>query len=198
MSFYSSTANGAPKTVSVSSFELIEKAAQETLCCSSCSASLYNRTDTLLWESMEFCSDKCLSMYMRIEPIISIIKFIFLLAGTYVKVIGSHCNTCNSQVGELNLGKLCVRFGTVVRQFCTSDCLEKFKSSHRLCAQCQVNMQDKEKVTCNNIKGNFMNNVKLIRFKSRFIVLQLARSSHADSLIKKNFLGNEYVLCVTK
>lgn len=53
--------SSAPVTGQVTSIEQIEKAAKETLCCSSCSASLYNRTDSLLWESMEFCSDKCLS-----------------------------------------------------------------------------------------------------------------------------------------
>ena len=67
---------------------------------------------------------------------------------------------CNSQVGEHNLGKLCVRFGTVIRQFCASDCLEKFKASHKLCAQCQVNMTDKEKVNWDRkdfkVKKNFV------------------------------------------
>ena len=47
--------------------ELIEKAARETLCCCSCRISLYSRKDVILWESMEFCSEKCLSKSFIIE-----------------------------------------------------------------------------------------------------------------------------------
>ena len=64
----------------------------------------------------------------------------------YVKVVGSHCNMCNSIVPEALLGKLCVRFGTIIRQFCAAACLDKFKHSHKLCAQCQTNMPDRDKV----------------------------------------------------
>lgn len=38
----------------------IEKIAQESIVCMSCKTGLYGRTDTLVWEAMEFCSDKCL------------------------------------------------------------------------------------------------------------------------------------------
>lgn len=140
---------------STSSIEQIEKAAKETLCCSSCSISLYNKTDSLQWESMEFCSDKCLSKslffyFYKFNNKLIYCNFPFPVYShgieMYVKVIGSHCNMCNNQVSELSLGKLCVRFGTVIRQFCTSECLEKFKSIHKLCAQCQVNMTEKLKV----------------------------------------------------
>ena len=68
----------------------------------------------------------------------------------YVKVVGSHCNMCNSQVQESSLGKLCVRFGTIIRQFCHAECLEKFKQGHKLCAQCQTNMPGKDKVVTDN------------------------------------------------
>ncbi|KAI9559323.1 hypothetical protein GHT06_016112 [Daphnia sinensis] len=123
--------NSLSNVVATTPIDQIEKLARETLACWSCRISLYDRTDALLWESMEFCSEKCLK--------------------TYMKVIGSHCNMCNAQVGDNILGKLCVRFGTVIRQFCTADCLEKFKGSHKLCATCQVNMSNKEKTHCSPV-----------------------------------------------
>jgi hypothetical protein len=55
---FSPVGNNVPAVVAV---DPIEKIARETICCWSCSISLYDRTDTLLWESMEFCSEKCLS-----------------------------------------------------------------------------------------------------------------------------------------
>ena len=67
--------------------------------------------------------------------------------GYYVKTVGINCNQCRSRVGIAVLGKLCVRFGSAVRQFCSSPCLEKFKLNHRLCAQCQVNMPNKDQVS---------------------------------------------------
>ncbi|XP_057368790.1 zinc finger MYM-type protein 3-like [Daphnia carinata] len=123
--------NSLSSVVATTFHDQTEKLARETLACWSCRTSLYDRTDALLWESMEFCSEKCLK--------------------TYMKVIGSHCNMCNAQVGDNILGKLCVRFGTVIRQFCTADCLEKFKGSHKLCATCQVNMSNKEKTHCSPV-----------------------------------------------
>lgn len=123
--------NSISSVVATTSIDQTEKLARETLACWSCRVSLHDRTDALLWESMEFCSEKCLK--------------------TYMKVIGSHCNMCNAQVSDNILGKLCVRFGTVIRQFCTADCLEKFKGNHKLCATCQVNMSNKEKTHCSPV-----------------------------------------------
>ena len=74
-------------------------------------------------------------------------SFDFRLIGTQIQVMGSHCNSCSSKVSEQVLGKLCVRFGAVIRQFCSSECLEKFKARHKLCSQCQINMLNKEQVT---------------------------------------------------
>lgn len=145
---YSPVMNSISSVVATTSIDQTEKLARETLACWSCRVSLHDRTDALLWESMEFCSEKCLSIYQLniSKNIISHCNTVLLLE-TYMKVIGSHCNMCNAQVSDNILGKLCVRFGTVIRQFCTADCLEKFKGNHKLCATCQVNMSNKEKVT---------------------------------------------------
>jgi len=107
---------------------VIETAIRETLCCFSCNSLLIDVTDAFIWEALEFCSEKCLR--------------------TQIQVMGSHCNSCSSKVSEQVLGKLCVRFGAVIRQFCSSECLEKFKARHKLCSQCQINMLNKEQLFC--------------------------------------------------
>lgn len=145
--FHSETTVNGGLTGCTSDEGVIEMAAKETFCCYSCKASLYHRKDALNWEAMEFCSDKCLSKstsfyLLQIRPS----NLLFTFIETYMKVIGSHCNMCNQQVSDNYLGKLCVRFGTVIRQFCSSDCLDKFKGSNKLCGQCQVNMPEKDKV----------------------------------------------------
>ena len=43
----------------------LQAAAKESLCCWSCKTCLFDRRDTLAWESMEFCSDKCLSKNLQ-------------------------------------------------------------------------------------------------------------------------------------
>lgn len=43
--------------------DVIETAARESLTCYTCRVSLYDVTDPLVWEAMEFCSVKCLSAW---------------------------------------------------------------------------------------------------------------------------------------
>lgn len=44
---------------------IIETAVRETLTCVSCSSPLINLAEAFIWEALEFCSEKCLSMLIR-------------------------------------------------------------------------------------------------------------------------------------
>lgn len=49
--------------------DVIETAVRETLTCVSCSSPLINLADALIWEALEFCSEKCLSMLILADDI---------------------------------------------------------------------------------------------------------------------------------
>lgn len=69
---------------------------------------------------MEFCNEVCLLKYQ--------------------KVVGSHCSTCRSEVADTIIGKYCVRFGTELKQFCSTSCLEKSKKDIKICPYCQEDL----------------------------------------------------------
>lgn len=52
------------------------------------------------------------------------------------------------------MGKYCVRFGCILRQFCSSICLESYKKLLKVCAYCQEDMSaTKSDVVNKLIKG---------------------------------------------
>ncbi|KAG1651940.1 Zinc finger MYM-type protein 3 [Nymphon striatum] len=95
--------------------------------CGQCKKSIEERTNQgrtkcLIWETMEFCTEDCLSKYQN--------------------YLGSHCACCNSAVQNSSLGKFCVRFGLDIKQFCSNTCLEEFKKGLKVCTFCQKDISD--------------------------------------------------------
>ncbi|KAF5272148.1 hypothetical protein FQA39_LY01230 [Lamprigera yunnana] len=89
--------------------------------CSECKKKLTAANEiTLSWETMEFCTELCLSKYQE--------------------KIASNCSNCQIVVRNNCLGKYCVRFGYDIRQFCSSICLEEFKKGLKVCSYCQKDM----------------------------------------------------------
>ncbi|CAH2095186.1 unnamed protein product [Euphydryas editha] len=85
--------------------------------CVHCHLILTDEEKMLTWEAMDYCNEVCL--------------------GKYQKKFGSKCTNCNKYVQNASLGKYCVRFGCVIRQFCNSACLEEFKKGLKICCYCQ-------------------------------------------------------------
>ncbi|XP_052868911.1 zinc finger MYM-type protein 4 [Anopheles cruzii] len=79
-------------------------------------------TERLQWETMDFCTGKCLAAYQNEH--------------------GSQCTQCREAVSVASLGKYCVRFGFDVCQFCCAACLDVFKKSLKPCSYCQTNVAD--------------------------------------------------------
>lgn len=88
--------------------------------CAECQKELELSDVHLSWQTMEFCTELCLSKYQ--------------------KRVGSKCSNCNTIVRTNCLGKYCVRFGYNIRQFCSSVCLEEFKKGLKVCSYCQKDM----------------------------------------------------------
>lgn len=85
--------------------------------CAQCFATVVPNDRSLLWETMDFCNETCLSQYQNI--------------------VGASCTTCHNAVSMTSLGKYCVRFGYEIRQFCQSSCLDEFKKGLKVCSYCQ-------------------------------------------------------------
>ncbi|GBP42678.1 Zinc finger MYM-type protein 3 [Eumeta japonica] len=85
--------------------------------CIQCNTTVTGDEKNLVWETMDFCSDGCLSRYQN--------------------KIGAKCANCRKGVMHTSLGKYCVRFGYDIRQFCNSGCLEEFKKGLKICCYCQ-------------------------------------------------------------
>lgn len=75
----------------------------------------------IVWETFDFCNEKCLGLYQNL--------------------IGSACVQCNEVVSLSSIGKLCVRFGSEVKQFCSPHCLNDFKTSYHPCSLCSKNLK---------------------------------------------------------
>lgn len=86
--------------------------------CSECNNDI--ESEIFAWETMDFCTKSCLAKYQ--------------------KRIGSLCAGCNKTVLSNLLGKYCVRFGCILRQFCSSICLESYKKMLKVCSYCQEDM----------------------------------------------------------
>lgn len=74
-----------------------------------------------VWETLDFCTEKCL--------------------GIYQNLVGATCVQCNEAVSISSIGKLCVRFGSEVKQFCSPHCLSDFKKSYHPCSLCSKNLK---------------------------------------------------------
>ncbi|XP_044736804.1 zinc finger MYM-type protein 3-like [Chrysoperla carnea] len=86
--------------------------------CNDCTQKITDKSKHLSWECLNFCNEDCLANYQR--------------------KIGKLCANCNSIVTLASLGKYCVRFGSDIRQFCQSKCLDAFKKNHKICYYCQT------------------------------------------------------------
>lgn len=77
---------------------------------------------SIQWETHDFCDEKCL--------------------GSFQNLIGATCTQCNEVVALASIGKLCVRFGPEIKQFCTSECLNEFKKTHQMCSLCSEDLKE--------------------------------------------------------
>lgn len=84
--------------------------------CAQCSTVVNFTSKSVQWETFDFCNENCL--------------------GQYQNLIGSTCIQCSQVVALASIGKLCVRFGPEIHQFCSSTCLNDFKKSHQTCSLC--------------------------------------------------------------
>jgi zinc finger MYM-type protein 2/3/4 len=88
--------------------------------CAQCFHIIAFSSKSISWEAMDFCDEKCV--------------------GQYQNLTGATCVNCHEIVPLAAMGKLCVRFGFEVKQFCTTHCLDEFKKSLKTCALCQKDL----------------------------------------------------------
>jgi len=91
--------------------------------CSQCARGLSNIFQSIVWETMQFCDEKCLGQYQ---------------SGM------SQCSSCKKEVQSTSLGKYCVRFGSDIKQFCSNVCLEDYKKGLKVCSYCQKDISGGE------------------------------------------------------
>lgn len=95
-----------------------------------------------LWESYTFCGVDCLTNFQ--------------------KSIGTHCLACGKLKTTDLLGKYCVRFGLMLKVFCSIDCFSKHKKSTRSCGYCQADLvHDYQKKFCSEICASKHQNTPL-------------------------------------
>lgn len=94
--------------------------------CNQCFHVINLTAKSIQWETLDFCNEKCLGLYQNL--------------------IGATCVTCNDAVTLASIGKLCVRFGFDLKQFCSTKCLDDFKKTLKQCALCQTNLIDEDNV----------------------------------------------------
>lgn len=105
--------------------------------CAQCFNIVNFNTKSIQWETYDFCDEKCL--------------------GQYQNLVGAACTHCNQVVSLASIGKLCVRFGPDVRQFCAPECLNEFKKCHQPCSLCSKNLKkdDGEEIVSLKRGNNF-------------------------------------------
>uniref|UniRef100_A0A0K2TUK9 Putative LOC101855726 [Aplysia californica] n=1 Tax=Lepeophtheirus salmonis TaxID=72036 RepID=A0A0K2TUK9_LEPSM len=92
--------------------------------CKQCSNEIdINSNTTLIWETMQFCNEKCLRNCQN-----------FL----------NKCSSCKKTVIPSSVGKYCVRFGSNIKQFCSNMCLEEYKKGLKVCCYCQKDISGGE------------------------------------------------------
>ncbi|KAK7086614.1 hypothetical protein SK128_015285, partial [Halocaridina rubra] len=97
--------------------------------CGMCNKDLttQSRSGQFSWETREFCSEDCLT--------------------SHLEEVAGRCHMCFEPVRPLYIGKYCVRFGSDIHQFCSNNCLERYKSKIKVCCYCQKNVENVTKVT---------------------------------------------------
>ncbi|CRK99062.1 CLUMA_CG011981, isoform B [Clunio marinus] len=115
-------------------------------CCAHCFKEINFTSRTAHWESFDFCDEKCL--------------------GLYQSIIAATCCQCNHVVSYSAMGKLCVRFGSDIKQFCTTQCLNDFKENHHPCSLCSKNLKtdDDSNQTFNKKGNNFCDEICAKRY----------------------------------
>lgn len=89
--------------------------------CAQCFDIVNFTSNTIQWETFDFCNGQCLSQYQN--------------------HVGSNCVQCNEMVALASIGKLCVRFGPDIKQFCSQPCLTEFKTTHQTCSLCSKELK---------------------------------------------------------
>lgn len=103
--------------------------------CAHCLTVVNFNAKSAQWETFDFCNEKCLNAYQSL--------------------IGAACVHCNQVVPVAAIGKLCVRFGSDIKQFCTTQCLNDFKKNHQPCALCTKDLKKSYDETAELVKrGN--------------------------------------------
>lgn len=97
--------------------------------CAQCFLVVNFTAKSMHWETLDFCNERCL--------------------GQYQNVTGATCAQCFMMVSMASMGKLCVRFGPEVKQFCATECLNDYKKNQHPCSLCSKNLKldDGEPVT---------------------------------------------------
>jgi zinc finger MYM-type protein 2/3/4 len=103
--------------------------------CNQCLTLINYNKKTVSWELMDFCELNCLNQYQMSN--------------------GNSCSKCDSPVSSVNMGKLSVRFGDSVHQFCSKDCHSSFKTTFHPCSLCSRNLRDKSEVSQTFKKGSY-------------------------------------------
>lgn len=103
--------------------------------CAQCFEIVKFTSKSIQWETMDFCNEKCL--------------------GQHQNLIGAACSECNEVVSLASIGKLCVRFGAELKQFCTTNCFNTFKKSYQICMLClkDIKLDEGEDATVSK-RGN--------------------------------------------
>lgn len=116
--------------------------------CAQCFDIVNFTAKSIQWETYDFCSEKCL--------------------GQYQNLIGANCTQCNGDVASTSIGKLCVRFGPEIKQFCTSACLNVFKQTHKTCSLCFKDLKregDEENTVVTKRSNNFCDHLCAKRYE---------------------------------
>lgn len=106
--------------------------------CANCLKQIVELKDVLSWETMDFCTKMCLCKFSVDDTFF--LYYVVLFIAKYQRKIGSKCASCRVNVSTNLLGKYCVRFGCILRQFCSSSCLEEYKKTLKVCSYCQEDM----------------------------------------------------------
>ncbi|KAJ3648659.1 hypothetical protein Zmor_020447 [Zophobas morio] len=124
-------------TISVRNFTRVVTTSSRV--CSVCKSKLDNNYG-VTWQAMDFCNELCL-LERQIE-------------------LCSLCVHCAVEIPPDSLGKYCISFGTDIRQFCSSMCLNSEQNHHEMCCFCLQNKKmqilDNNKKFCSpKCKHNF-------------------------------------------
>ncbi|XP_017769292.1 PREDICTED: zinc finger MYM-type protein 3-like isoform X2 [Nicrophorus vespilloides] len=156
--------------------------------CKQCAAKLLNVPGVLSWEAMDFCKEHCLYRYQ--------------------KKLSTVCAECRAPVAFGQMGKYSVRFGCIVKQFCSGTCLEAKKKKIRICSYCQRGLKDLNtnignKYFCSEVcKGmfEFLQNPKKTPFliNSNEVVCYVCKLNDKSIKIEFDYHRSMFYFCSTE